>query len=252
MCSMPKAMCLKKSPPNARMPDPLVSDLKTMDYEACLKLQHAVHGARVEGLLPDTLLLVEHPHVLTFGRRAHEENVLVTEFALQQQGVTCIHVERGGDVTYHGPGQLVVYPIFALRKSGIGVLDFVEKLEAIMIQVLKDYGIKGERNERNRGVWVESKKIGFVGIAVQKGISFHGLALNVDPDLKFFQLINPCGLKEVQITSMAEILKRAVSLTEIKTRVVFHFQKIFDMTLDQENHQMIESFRRGRPACLPG
>jgi len=223
-------MCLKKSPPNAKMPDPLVSDLKIMDYEACLKLQHAVHGARVEGLLPDTLLLVEHPHVLTFGRQAHEENVLATEFALQQQGIDCVHVERGGDVTYHGPGQLVVYPIFALQKSGIEVLDFVEKLEEIMIQVLKDYSIKGERNERNRGVWVESKKIGFVGIAVQKGISFHGLALNISPDLKFFQLINPCGLKEVQITSMADILEREVSLAHIKTRIVFHFQKIFDVS----------------------
>ena len=245
-------MCLKKSPHSAKMPDPLVSDLKTMDYEACLKLQHAVHGARVEGLLPDTLLLVEHPHVLTFGRRAHEENVLVPESALRQQGITCVHIERGGDVTYHGPGQLVAYPIFALRKSGIGVLDFMENLETIMIQVLKDYGIKGERNKRNRGVWVESKKVGFVGIAVQKGISFHGLALNISPDLKFFQLINPCGLKEVQITSMADILKREVSLSDIKARVVFHFQKIFDMTLNQQNRQMIESFRRGRPACLPG
>ena len=226
-------MCLKKSPPNAKMPDPLVSDLKTMDYEACLKLQHAVHGARAEGLLPDTLLLVEHPHVLTFGRRAHEENVLVPESALRHQGITCVHIERGGDVTYHGPGQLVAYPIFALRKSGMGVLDFVGRLEAVMTQVLKDFGIRGERNERNRGVWVENKKIGFVGIAVQKGISFHGLALNVSPDLEFFQLIHPCGLKGVHITSMNELLEKTVSPAEIKTRVVFHFQKIFDMTLEQ-------------------
>jgi lipoyl(octanoyl) transferase len=99
--------------------------------------------------------------------------------------------------------------------------------------VLKDYGITGERNKRNRGVWVGNKKIGFVGIAVRKGISFHGLALNVDPDLRFFQMINPCGLKEVQITSMAELLERPVSLTHIKAKVVFHFQKIFDMTLEQ-------------------
>ena len=215
------------------MPDPLVSDLNTMDYETCLKLQRAVHGARVEGLLPDTLLLVEHPHVLTFGRRGHEENVLVSESALRQQGITCVQIERGGDVTYHGPGQLVAYPIFALRKNGIGILDFVERLEAVMIQVLKDYGIKGERNERNRGVWVGKKKIGFVGIAVQKRISFHGLALNISPDLGFFQMIHPCGLKEVHITSMADLLERTVSLVKIKTRVVFHFQKIFHMTLEQ-------------------
>ncbi|MBT3259325.1 MAG: lipoyl(octanoyl) transferase LipB [Deltaproteobacteria bacterium] len=215
------------------MPDPIYSDLKTMDYEACLKLQHAVHGARVEGLLPDTLLLVEHLHVLTFGRRARVENVLVSESALRQQGVTCVHIERGGDVTYHGPGQLVAYPIFSLGKSGMGILDFVERLEAVMIQVLNDYGIRGERNERNRGVWVGNKKIGFVGIAVRKKISFHGLALNVSPDLGFFQMIHPCGLKEVHITSMNDLLERAVSLAEIKTRVVFHFQEIFDMTLEQ-------------------
>ena len=233
MCWMPKGMCLKKYPPGARMPDPIYSDLNVMDYETCLNLQHAVHGARAEGLLPDTLLLVEHSHVLTFGRRANEENVLVSESALRQQGIMCVHIERGGDVTYHGPGQLLAYPIFALQKCGIGVLDFMEKLEAVMIQVIKDYGITGERNKRNRGVWVGDKKIGFVGIAVRKGISFHGLALNVDPDLRFFQMINPCGLKEVQITSMAELLERPVSLTHIKAKVVFHFQKIFDMTLEQ-------------------
>ena len=153
---MPKAMCLKKYPPSARMPEAIYSDLNAMDYEACLNLQYAVHGARAEGLLPDTLLLVEHPHVLTFGRRAHAENVLVSESVLQQQGVTCVHIERGGDVTYHGPGQLLAYPIFALQKCGIGVIDFVEKLEAVMIQVLTDYGITGERNKRNRGVWVGS------------------------------------------------------------------------------------------------
>ncbi|EFK06691.1 lipoyl(octanoyl) transferase [delta proteobacterium NaphS2] len=215
------------------MPDPLVSDLKTMDYAACLKLQRAVHGARVEGLIPDTLLLVEHPHVLTFGRRARQENVLVSESVLQKKGVTCVHNERGGDVTYHGPGQILAYPIFGLEKKGIGVLDFVEKLEAVMIRVLSDYGIRGERDDRNRGVWVKGRKIGFVGIAVKKGISLHGLALNVSPDLSFFQMIHSCGLKEVGITSMAELLGKKIPLGHIKTRLIFHFQEIFDVNPDQ-------------------
>ncbi len=214
------------------MPNPVVWDLGTMEYSACLKLQHHIHDARVKGLLPDTLLLVEHPHVLTFGRRAHEENVLASESALRQLEVTCVHVERGGDVTYHGPGQLVAYPIFALEKRGIAVLDFVERLEEVMIRVLRDCGIKGERDQRNRGVWVGNRKIGFVGIAVRKGISFHGLALNVNPDFQFFQLIHPCGLKNVQVDSMARLLKEEVPLTRIKDLVVFHFQKIFDITLD--------------------
>ena len=214
------------------MPDPLVSDLKTMDYAACLKLQRAVHGARVKGLIPDTVLLVEHPHVLTFGRRARQENVLVSQSVLQQMGVACAHVERGGDVTYHGPGQILAYPIFALEKKGIGVLDFVEKLEAVMIRVLKDYGIRGERDDRNRGIWVKGRKIGFVGIAVKKGISLHGLSLNINPDLSFFQMIHSCGLKGVGITSMAELLNETILLDEIKTRIQFHFQRIFHVHLD--------------------
>ncbi|HKI48077.1 MAG TPA: lipoyl(octanoyl) transferase LipB [Desulfobacteria bacterium] len=221
---------MKKLPPSAKMPDPIVSDLGTLDYEACLGLQHAVHGTRVEGLLPDTLLLVEHPHVLTLGRSAHEENVLASESALQQQGISCVHIERGGDVTYHGPGQLIAYPIFRLPKS-MGVVDFVEKLESVMIQVLKDYGIESERNSRNRGVWVGNRKIGFVGIAVRRGVSFHGLALNVSPDLGFFQMIHPCGLKEVQITSMADLLEEPVPLNTLKNRLVFYFEKTFKITL---------------------
>ena len=216
-----------------KLPNPIVSDQKTIAYPACLRLQHAVHSARAEGLLPDTLLLVEHPHVLTFGRRANAENVLVSESVLRQQGVTCAHIERGGDVAYHGPGQLVAYPIFAIGKNGLGVLDFVERLEEVMIRVLKDCGITGERNERNRGVWVENEKIGFVGIAVRKGISFHGLALNVMPDLSFFQIIHPCGLKGVKVTAMAAFLEREISMTQMKDLMVRHFQKIFDIILDQ-------------------
>jgi lipoyl(octanoyl) transferase len=214
------------------MPNPILWDLGTKEYSECLKLQHHIHGARVKGLLPDTLLLVEHPHVLTFGRRANEENVLVSESALQQMGVTCVHIERGGDVTFHGPGQLVSYPIFGLKKKGIAVLDFVERLEEVMIRVLKDCGIEGERDPRNRGVWVGNRKIGFVGIAVKKGVSFHGLALNVNPDFQYFQLIHPCGLKNVQVDSMARLLKEEVPQTRIKDLVVFHFQEIFDITLE--------------------
>lgn len=215
------------------MPNPVVIDLNTMNYEQCLQLQRDVHRARVQGRVPDTLLLVEHPHVLTFGRRAREENVLVPESALEKMGVSCVHIERGGDVTYHGPGQLIAYPIFALEKNGIAILEFVERLEEVMIQVLKDFGILGERNEKNRGVWVGDRKIGFVGIAVRKGISFHGLALNVNTDLDFFQIIHPCGLKNVQVTSMAYLLGEEISMARIKASVIYHFEKIFKMVFDK-------------------
>ncbi len=214
------------------MPEAFFSDLKTLDYKACLELQHAVHGARVRGMLPDTLLLVEHPHVLTFGRRAREENVLVSKSILAQKGISRVHVERGGDVTYHGPGQLVAYPIFGLPKS-MGVIDFVEKLEAVMIQVLKDYGVRGERDSRNRGVWVKNRKIGFVGIAVQRGVSFHGLALNISPALTYFQMIHPCGLKQVEITALGELIDPPVSMNLIKNRLLSHFEAVFGMALEK-------------------
>ncbi len=219
----------------------LFIDLKRMAYIDCLKLQRAVHGARVKGQVPDTLLMVEHPHVLTFGKRANEENVLVPESTLREMGVSTIHIERGGDVTYHGPGQILAYPIFALEKNGIAILDFVERLEEVMIRILADYGIDGGRDPRNRGVWVDGRKIGFVGIAVRKGVSLHGLSFNVRPELDFFKIIHSCGLKEVGITSMAERLKEPLSMTDVKGRLIFHFQQIFGIDLEEIESEKLQA-----------
>ena len=211
----------------------MVIDLAYKDYEECLNIQHTTHRARREGLLPDCLLLVEHPHVLTIGKRGKRDNVLVPEPFLQEQGIPCLTIERGGDVTYHGPGQLLGYPIFALRGKGKGVTEFVGRLEEVMIRILGDYGIEGERNEKNRGVWVGKEKVGFVGIAVRRGIAFHGFALNVDPELSFFELIHPCGLTGVKVTSMGSLLGRGMPLYEVKERAILHFEEIFDLSLER-------------------
>jgi len=211
----------------------IVIDLARQDFDKCWTLQYRIHRARKEEILPDCLLLVEHPHVLTLGRGGKRENILVSETLLHERGITCLSIERGGDVIYHGPGQLVGYPIFALKKEGIGIVNFVWRLEEVMIQILKDYGIIGQRNERNRGVWVRKDKIGFVGIAVRSGISLHGFALNVEPDLSFFELIQPCGLKGVKATSIKALLRKEINLEEVKKSAITHFQEVFNISMQR-------------------
>ena len=209
----------------------IVIDLGFQGFEECWDLQHRLHRARKEETLPDCLLLVEHPHVFTLGRGGKKENILVSESFLRERGLSCLSIERGGDVVYHGPGQLAGYPIFALKREGIGIVNFVWRLEEVMIQILKDYGIMGQRNERNRGVWVGKDKLGFVGIAVRSGISLHGFALNVNPDLSFFELIQPCGLKGVKATSMNALLGKGIPLEAVKERAMVHFQEVFNITM---------------------
>ena len=211
----------------------MVVDLGQKDYKECWDLQLGIHHLRCLDLVPNCLLLVEHPHVLTLGRKGNRNNVLINETSLKKRGIPVLAIERGGDVTYHGPGQLVGYPIFNLETGGGGVIEFIECLEEVMIRALKDFGIFGERNERNRGVWIGEEKIGFVGVAVRKGITFHGFALNVDPDLFCFEMINPCGLKGVKITSMGALLERPPSMMEIKERVITHVEEVFGLTLER-------------------
>jgi len=211
----------------------IIIDLGRQDFRECWTLQHRIHRVRRDEILSDCLLLVEHPHVFTIGRGGKKENILVSESFLRERGLSCLSIERGGDVVYHGPGQLVGYPIFALKREGIGIVDFVWRLEEVMIQILKDYGIIGQRNERNRGVWVGKDKIGFVGIAVRSGISLHGFALNVNPDLSFFELIQPCGLKGVKATSMKALLEREVDHEEVKERAIIHFQEVFNISMQR-------------------
>ena len=149
-------------------------------------------------------------------------------------------MERGGDITYHGPGQLVIYPIVNLKKAGFGVVDFVEAIEEIMIRTLDDWGIRAERNSLNRGAWVGRSKIGSIGIAVRRSISFHGLALNVNTDLDPFTWIHPCGLQGVTVTSMEKILGQQISMVEVKKRAAFHLQEVFGVRLESSSLEKIE------------
>jgi lipoate-protein ligase B len=181
------------------------------------------------------VLFLEHPPVFTLGRRGGLDNLTVSEAFLEKNGISVIHVERGGDITYHGPGQLVVYPIIDLKNSGLRVLDFVTALEEVMIRAAKDWGVLGERNPMNRGVWIENKKLGSIGITIRRGISFHGIAFNVNVALDPFDWINPCGLKGIGMTSMERELSHPLVMEEMRGALKRHMETVFGMKLEVAN-----------------
>jgi len=191
-------------------------DLGLTDYQEAWALQQKLVAARVENRIArDILLFLEHPAVFTLGRRGGLENLLVSESFLEDAGIPVIQVERGGVITYHGPGQIVVYPIMNLHARRIGVKDFVAAMEEAMLQTAANWHIAARRNPINSGIWVGNQKMGSIGIALRKGVSFHGLALNVNCDLTPFSWIQPCGLQGVSMTSMQNELGRKSPLNEV-------------------------------------
>ena len=203
-------------------------DFERLDYHKAWALQEKLITARRAGTLPyDIVLFLEHPPVFTLGRRGGRECMLVSDAFLEKAGIPVIQVERGGYITYHGPGQLVVYPIVDLQSARIKVVDFVSGLEDVMLQTAKSWGIAAKRNDANRGIWVGPKKMGSIGIAIRRGISFHGLALNVKTDLTPFSWIQPCGLQNVAMTSMQQESAQPLSLQQVRTVVKEQFKAVF-------------------------
>jgi len=191
-----------------------------------------VEARQANRLKRDTVLLLEHPPVFTLGKRGGRESLLVPEETLARRGIPILQVERGGNITYHGPGQLVVYPIVHLPGVGIGVVDMVDRLEEVMIRTCRDFGVTAERNALNRGVWVGMRKIGAIGLAVRRGVSFHGLALNVDPDLAPFGFVQPCGLQGVGVTSIAAESGRPVKMDEALSAAERNIEAVFGVRLE--------------------
>ena len=203
------------------MPDRLtVCALGATPYRAGLALQDTLVRARADGRTGDWLLYPDHPSVLTMGRSGTAANVLADREALVRAGIEVVEVPRGGDVTWHGPGQLVGYPIVALDRVGRDLHRWLRTLEEALIRSLARYGVLGERSEGRTGVWVGDLKIASLGVAVRRWVGYHGFALNVRPDLSGFSLIHPCGLPGVRMTSMAELLgDRAPAMSEIRSAV---------------------------------
>lgn len=202
--------------------------LGRVEYGEALRLQRARATARIRGEAEDSLLLVEHPPVITLGRGAKREHLLSDEQILKARGVEVWEIERGGDVTFHGPGQLVGYPILDLTNHGKDLHRFMRKMEEMLIRTLDAYGIRGESRSGQTGVWVHGAKIASMGVHVSRWVSRHGFALNVSTDLSLFDLIVPCGLTGVRMTSMTALLGQGVPVQVVAESVAREFGRVFD------------------------
>jgi lipoyl(octanoyl) transferase len=209
-----------------------VRDLGRTRYEDALAVQTDCLSQVVEGQSQGILILTEHEPVLTLGASFHPENLLYPQEWYAERGINIHKTDRGGDITYHGPGQIVAYPIFPLDLVGRDVHKWMRQLEEVVIVTLQDHGMHGERLPVNSGVWVDEKKICAIGIKVRRWVSMHGIALNVDTDLTPFQSIIPCGIKTHGVTSMAQVLGTAVDTDAVKQTLVQHFQHVFGVSVD--------------------
>jgi lipoate-protein ligase B len=217
---------------NADNKDWLFLNLQMMEYRQAWDLQARLVMARKNNIIDsDILLLLEHPAVFTLGRRGGRENLIVSGEFLDKFGIPVIQIERGGNITYHGPGQLIAYPIVDLEVARLNVDTYVERLEETMIRTARNFDVQAHRNPLNRGIWVGNNKMGSIGIALRKGVSFHGLALNVNLSLEPFTWINPCGLKNVGVTSIKKESRRDVTMQVVRHVFINHFQTVFEIEL---------------------
>lgn len=220
----------------------LVLNLEREPYERAWKLQHALVKARQEGRVDDILILLEHEPVITLGRMANDSHVLASAEQLHQSGITVQRIERGGDVTYHGPGQLVGYPILSLEAHHLGISDYMHNLEEVLIRTLADFGLAAERRQGIIGVWVRGGKIAALGARVERGVTYHGFALNVAPNLSHFSLIVPCGLADAEVTSMERELGHGVEVSPVRECVIRHFGQVFAVPMEEAPPARLPSF----------
>ena len=218
-------------------PECLVIALGRIDYIRALDLQRRIHTRVAEGRLPNVLLMLEHPHVYTLGRRGKPSDVLASAAQLRELGAEVHHTDRGGEVTYHGPGQLVGYPIVDVREWGGGPLRYVRALEEALVATLSDFGIRAERGERPTGVWVGDAKLAAIGVKISRGVTTHGFALNVDPDLSYFDHIVPCGMPGARVASMSSLTSEAISVEQVAPVLAEHLGVAFGWAVQSATEQ---------------
>jgi len=206
--------------------------LGPVDYAEALRLQEDLQAKRIAGEIGDTVLLLEHPPVLTLGRSAKEQHVLAPPEVLEARGIAVHEVGRGGDVTYHGPGQLVAYPIIDLKPDRKDVRKYVWSLEEAMIRTCRDFGLSAMRIQGLNGAWTDDRKIGAVGVRISRWVTMHGLALNVNSDLTYFDLIVPCGIPDKTVTSLSAELGRTVLVDDVIVPLARHFAELYDAEIE--------------------
>ena len=216
-------------------------NLGMTDYNQAWKLQSDLVAARLSRSKGrDIILFLEHPAVFTLGRRGGRDHLLVSKSFLEQSGIPIVKVERGGYITFHGPGQLVVYFIINLEARRLGVTDFVKALEEIMLRTVRTWGLTAQRNKKNPGIWMGDSKMGSIGIALRKGISFHGLALNVNVDLTPFSWIQPCGLQGLSMTSVKQELGQEIPMDVVRNAVKENFKPVLGLDLNEISYSDLQ------------
>ncbi len=206
------------------------SDLGLIDYKQAWDLQKEIFDLRLRNEINDTFFLLEHPHTYTLGKVAERENLISSESQLKELGISVYDIDRGGDITYHGPGQIVGYPIIKLSDWKEDTHLYLRGLEEVIILTCREYGIETERNPKYTGVWIGERKIAAIGIKVSRWITMHGFAFNVNTDLSYFGGIIPCGIKDKDVTSLQRELGREISIDEVKEKLIKNFIKVFDYT----------------------
>ncbi len=203
-------------------------DLGFIDYKQAWDLQKEIFSKRVKDEVEDTFFLLEHPHTYTLGKVAEKENLISNDEQLKELGVSVYEIDRGGDITYHGPGQIVGYPIIKLSNWKEDTHEYLRALEQIIMNVCADYGLKTERNSKYTGVWIGNRKIAAIGIKISRWTTMHGFAFNVNTDLAYFGGIIPCGIKDKEVTSLKKELGKEVDIEEVKEKLVNQFKDIFE------------------------
>ncbi|NOQ84416.1 MAG: lipoyl(octanoyl) transferase LipB [Myxococcales bacterium] len=206
--------------------------LGTVDYAAAHRLQKQLQAKRIAGEVPDTVLLLEHPPVLTMGRSAKEQHIIAQPHVLEAQGISVHEVGRGGDVTYHGPGQLVAYPIIDLKPDRRDVRKYMWSLEEAMIRTCKEFGLSATRIGGLNGAWIGDRKVGAVGVRISRWVTMHGLALNANSDLSHYELIVPCGIQDKAVTSISAELGRTIGVPDVADPLARHFAELYDAEVE--------------------
>ncbi len=200
-----------------------------LDYQSAWDLQKSIIADRIAGNVPDTLIMTEHPHTYTLGKTGREDHLVADELSLQRRGITVYRIDRGGDITYHGPGQIVGYPILDLHNHFLDLHKYLRALEEVLILTLSDYGIAAGREEGMTGVWIDGAKIAAIGVKVSRWVTMHGFAFNVNTDLSYFNNIVPCGISDKPVTSLAQLLGREPDHLEVEEVVASRFAEIFHL-----------------------
>jgi lipoate-protein ligase B len=209
--------------------------LGLVDYGFAYRLQDALVQKRISGEVPDMLLLLEHPPTLTLAKDNDDKNILVSDSVLQQKRVAVLKTDRGGAITWHGPGQIVGYPILDLGEHGKDIHLYVKNLESVIIETLAAFSISAARDPRYVGVWVGKEKICAIGVKVRKWVTKHGFALNINSDLSHFDLIHPCGITDRGVTSMKKLMDREISLPQVSRILIERFCSVFNMAFKVQN-----------------